>query len=83
MVWLHANPMELKGTYLAKHAARYVKASVTAIRFQVDVNALREGPADRLEMNGIALVEFETSSALFFDSYERNRSCPAAECNER
>src|SRR5262249_47555306 len=47
---------------------------VKRIRFGVNVNTLSEHPADRLEMNDIASVEFETTSALFFDPYEQNRA---------
>ena len=74
VVWLHPTPLDLGRTYLAKHAGRMVKASATSIRFRVDVNTLAEHPADRLEMNEIALVEFQTSSPIFFDSYEENRT---------
>ena len=73
VVWLHATPLDLDRTYLAKHAGRLVKAHATKIRFRVDVNNLDEHSANRLEMNEIALVEFQTSSAIFFDSYEDNR----------
>jgi hypothetical protein len=51
-----------------------VKAKATRIRFRVDVNNLTEHPANELEMNGIADVEFEASVPLFFDSYARNRT---------
>jgi sulfate adenylyltransferase subunit 1 len=73
VVWLHAAPLELNRTYLAKHAGRVLKAKATKIRFGVDVNALTEQPATHLEMNGIASVEFETSQPLFFDVYRNNR----------
>ena len=74
VVWLHADPLKLQQTYLAKHAGRYVKAKATTIRFQVNVNTLEEHPASQLEMNGIAAVELETSQPIFFDSYARNRT---------
>ncbi len=74
VVWLHATPLELNRSYLAKHAGRTVKARPTAIRHRVDVNTLEQRSATRLEMNEIALVDFETSQPLFFDSYEKNRT---------
>lgn len=73
VVWLHATPLKLQRVYLAKHAGRHAKAKATKIHFQVNVNLLEEHPANQLEMNGIAAVEFETSQPLFFDSYARNR----------
>jgi sulfate adenylyltransferase large subunit len=74
VVWLHADPLELNRVYLAKHAGRQVKARARHIRFQVDVNTFSEHSANRLEMNGIASVEFETASPLLFDPYHRNRT---------
>jgi sulfate adenylyltransferase subunit 1 len=74
VVWLQAAPLELNRVYLAKHLGRYLKAKATRIRYRVNVNSLDEHPASHLEMNEIACVEFETSQALFFDSYDRNRT---------
>lgn len=74
VVWLHAEPLERKRTYIAKHSGRQVKAKVHRIRFRVDVNTFAEQQVDRLEMNEIASVEFETSQPLFFDPYFSNRT---------
>ena len=74
VVWLHATSLELNRNYLAKHAGRMVKARPTAIRHRVDVNTFEERSASRLEMNEIALVEFQTSQPIYFDSYEKNRT---------
>jgi sulfate adenylyltransferase subunit 1 len=73
VVWLHADPLVPGRTYLAKHAGRQVKAKATRIRYAVEVNSLSHQPAGRLEMNGIAAVEIETSSPLYFDPYALNR----------
>jgi sulfate adenylyltransferase subunit 1 len=74
VVWLNEKPLELNRAYLAKHTTRQAKAQVMRIRSRVDVNTLSQGPADVLEMNGIALVELETSNPLFFDSYNQSRA---------
>lgn len=74
IVWLEQQALELNRTYLLKHAGRLVKAKAQLIRYQVDVNELTHAPADKLEMNGIASVEFETTNPLFFDAYEENRT---------
>jgi sulfate adenylyltransferase subunit 1 len=73
-VWLHSEPLRLNRTYLAKHLGRHVKIQAKSIRFRIDVHTLTEQPGDQLEMNGIAAVEFETHSALFFDAYAKNRT---------
>ena len=74
LVWLNEKPLQVNQSYLLKHAGRQVKAKATCIRFCIDVNQLTEHVADELEMNGIAFVEFESSSPLFFDPYAVNRT---------
>jgi bifunctional enzyme CysN/CysC/sulfate adenylyltransferase subunit 1 len=74
VVWLHSTPLELNRVYLAKHTGRQLKAKARHIRFRVDVNTLSEHPANHLEMNEIASVDFETSQPLFFDLYRSNRT---------
>jgi bifunctional enzyme CysN/CysC/sulfate adenylyltransferase subunit 1 len=73
VVWLNEQPLKLNQTYLAKHTTRQVKAQVTRIQHRVNVNTFVHEPATDLSMNGIALVDLETSSLLFFDSYRRSR----------
>jgi len=74
VVWLHEKPLELNRTYLLKHTTRQVKAKITGIQHRVDVNTLTEECATGLAMNGIALVEIEVNSPLFFDSYIYSRA---------
>jgi sulfate adenylyltransferase large subunit len=74
VVWLHEKPLELNRTYLLKHTTRQVKAKIVRIQHRVDVNTLTEEPATGLAMNGIALVEIEVNSPLFFDSYVHSRA---------
>jgi sulfate adenylyltransferase large subunit len=74
IVWLHEKPLELDRTYVVKHTTRHVKGKVTRIRHRIDVNTFMQEPAYELAMNGIALVEVETSAPLFFDSYDQSRA---------
>ena len=73
VVWLNQVPLQLDRTYLLKHTTRQVKAAVTRIHYRVDVNTLSQEATQALPMNGIASVELETSSPLFFDSYALSR----------
>jgi sulfate adenylyltransferase subunit 1 len=74
VVWLHEKSLELNRTYLLKHTTRQVKAKIVRIQHRVDVSTLTEEPATGLAMNGIALVEIEVNSPLFFDSYIHSRA---------
>ena len=73
-VWLHQTALQVDRTFLAKHGGRHVKMRCAKIRFRVNINTLTEHPATELAMNEIALVEFETTQPLFFDSYTLNRT---------
>jgi sulfate adenylyltransferase large subunit len=74
VVWLHPQPLELGKSYFLKHAVRTTRARAVAIHHRVNVHRFAQEPVQRLEMNDIASVEFDSASPLFFDSYERNRT---------
>ena len=74
VVWLDAQPLHLNRTYLVKHSGRLIRAKASRIRFRVNVNDSTEHPAEQVEMNEIASVEFAASTPLFFDRYEQNRA---------
>jgi len=73
IVWFNPEPAEPGKSYLLKHTSRTVRAKALKFRYRVNVNTLAQESADRLQMNDIAYVEFETVSPLFFDPYTRNR----------
>jgi sulfate adenylyltransferase large subunit len=74
IVWMHAQPLETGHSYVIKHCARQVRGKAIAIRHRVSIDTLRPEPAERLQMNDIATIELETSSPLFFDVYQQNRT---------
>jgi sulfate adenylyltransferase subunit 1 len=74
VVWMHARPLEAGRSFLIKHCARQVRGKVTKISHRVNMDTLETETAGRLEMNDIAIVDFETSSPLFFDCYQENRA---------
>ncbi|HEY2120195.1 MAG TPA: sulfate adenylyltransferase subunit CysN [Candidatus Acidoferrum sp.] len=74
VVWMHAQPLEIGRPYLIKQCARQVRGRATAIRQRVNIDTLEPEAAERLQMNDIAAVTFETSNPLFFDAYQRNRT---------
>jgi sulfate adenylyltransferase subunit 1 len=74
IVWMHAQPLEIGHPYLIKQCARQVRGKATAIRQRVNIDTLEPEAAERLQMNDIASVTLETSSPLFFDAYQDNRT---------
>jgi sulfate adenylyltransferase subunit 1 len=74
VVWINETPLQFDHIYLAKHTTRQAKAKVTRIQHRIDVNTLHHESAHELGMNGIAVLEIETSVPLFFDPYEHSRT---------
>ena len=74
MVWMHAQALKIEQTYWIKQGVRQVRGSVTRIQHRVNINTLEEESSERLQINDIAVVEFQTNSPLFFDSYKENRA---------
>ena len=74
IVWMHAQPLETGRSYLIKHCARQVRGKAIAIRHRVNIDTLQPEATERLQLNDIAAVELETSSPLFFDVYQQNRT---------
>jgi bifunctional enzyme CysN/CysC len=60
-------------TYLLKHTAQTVRATVNRIKYRVNVNTLEHEPTATLALNEIGAVALETHRPLFFDSYADNR----------
>jgi hypothetical protein len=76
-VWMNAEHLEIGRTYLLKHLTQVVTASVTAIRYRVDVNTLEKQEAGHLELNEIGAISVETRRPLCFDPYLGNRATGA------
>jgi sulfate adenylyltransferase subunit 1 len=72
IVWMNEEPLKVGVTYLIKHTTRTVRATATAIRHRINVNTLELLPAEQIDMNDIAEVEFHTARPLFFDPYASN-----------
>src|SRR5712692_1297616 len=73
--WLSEQPVDLRRKYVLKHTTKTVKAVISRIDYQVDVNTLRriDGVAE-LKMNDIARVGVKAQQPLVIDSYARNRA---------
>ena len=77
LVWLHERPLALGRRYLLKLGARTVPATVEAIHHRLDLDALQEVPAARLDVNDLGRVRVRAARALVFDRYRDNRATGA------
>lgn len=61
--------------YGLKHTSRWVRAMVSDVRYQLDINTLhRKEEVEALKLNEIGRVALRTTAPLFFDEYRRNRA---------
>ncbi|MFO8064516.1 MAG: sulfate adenylyltransferase subunit CysN [Spirochaetota bacterium] len=68
------NPLSLTGHYLLQHTTHVVKAYISELLYEIDVNTMHRSSADTLELNEIGRVEIKTAEPLFVDSYRNNRA---------
>jgi sulfate adenylyltransferase large subunit len=73
LVWMNHKELEQGRTYLLKHTAQTVRATINRVKYRVNINTLDHEPATTLVLNEIGAVALETHRPLFFDSYTDNR----------
>jgi bifunctional enzyme CysN/CysC len=73
IIWFDANPMIPGRSYILRTETDSVEATVTTLKYEVDVNTFAHLAAKALHMNGVAICNFSTRSPLAFDSYADNR----------
>jgi bifunctional enzyme CysN/CysC len=74
LVWMGTEPMRPGHTYLLRHTTNTVAATVTELRYRVDVNTVHRCQADALNMNEIGRATLTLAQPIAYDSYRKNRS---------
>ncbi|MBP6252594.1 MAG: sulfate adenylyltransferase subunit CysN [Rubrivivax sp.] len=73
LVWMSDEPMLPGRPYWLKIGARLVSATVSELKYRVDVNTLDHLAAKSLELNGIAVCNLSLGAPVAFDPYADNR----------
>jgi bifunctional enzyme CysN/CysC len=74
LIWMHEEPMIPGRPYLMKIGARTVGATVTSLRYQVNVNTLEHLAATTLDLNEIGVCNVAMEGQIPFDPYPENRA---------
>ena len=75
LCWFSDKKMMLRGKYSLRHTTKEVKAIVSDLQYKININTLRKIEDDKeFGMNEIGRVSIRTSSPIYFDSYENNRT---------
>ena len=71
--WMHEAPLFPGRPYLLKIGTRTIPATITSIKYQVNINTLEHVAAKQLGLNSIGVCNINTEQAVAFDSYKDNR----------
>ena len=73
LVWMSDQPMLPGRSYWLKIGTRTVSATITDLKYAVNVNTLEHTAAKTLELNGIGICNIGLGQAVPFDAYTENR----------
>ncbi|MGH6989249.1 MAG: sulfate adenylyltransferase subunit CysN, partial [Stellaceae bacterium] len=73
LVWMADQPMLPGRSYWLKLGSRTVGATVTDLKYVVNINSLDHLAAKKLDLNEIGIANISTAAPLPFDPYTRNR----------
>ncbi|MCH2024600.1 MAG: GTP-binding protein [Verrucomicrobiales bacterium] len=75
LCWFSDKKMTVRGKYLLRHTSKEVKAIVADLQYKININTLRKIEDDKeFGLNEIGRVCIRTSSPIFYDSYNNNRT---------
>jgi bifunctional enzyme CysN/CysC len=79
LVWMNQKPAEPGRSYLIKHTTQTLPATLSAIRYKMDIHTLRKQPQESgapssLDLNEIARVHLTLHRDIAFDAYSTNRN---------
>lgn len=74
LIWMDQDPLVPARNYVVRIGTQTItSASVTAIKYRIDVNTREHLAATTLVLNEIAFCNFATALPIAFDPYEANR----------
>ena len=75
LCWFSDKKMTVRGKYLLRQTSKEFKAIVSNLQYKVNINTLRKVEDDKeFGLNEIGRVCIRTSSPIFYDSYNNNRT---------
>ena len=75
LVWMDEEPMDVNKSFFIKQTTNMSRTRIDSIKYKVDVNTMEHSAVPFLSLNEIARVVLTTAKELFFDPYQKNKSC--------
>lgn len=73
IVWMDDDPGLVGRSYDIKLATQWASASITALKYHIDVNTLAHEAGRTLRLNDIAVCNISLSRPLAFDTYQNSK----------
>lgn len=77
VVWMAEQPMTPGVQYLIKHTSNLVGATISDLRYKVDINELGRENTEELHLNEVGRCHIALDRAIPFDPYRKNRTTGA------
>lgn len=77
IVWMGEEPMLPGRRYLVRIGTKIIPASITTLKYKIDVNSLDHAAGRALQLNEIGFCNLWTASPVAFDAYRENRKTGA------
>ena len=73
LVWMHEDAGLVGRNYLLKISTQWTPASVSNIKYGINVNTLTHEPSKTLKLNDIAVCNITTAKAIAFEPYKNSK----------
>lgn len=72
LIWMHEDPMLPERSYLLKIGTQTTSVQITDLKYAININTSEHLPANKIELNEIAVCNFASAQAIAFDAYADN-----------
>lgn len=73
VIWLNEDPGLVGRSYEMKLSTQWATATMTSIKYHVNVNTMAKEPGKTLELNDIAVANIALSRPVVFDIYQQSK----------
>jgi bifunctional enzyme CysN/CysC len=74
VVWFAEHALIPGRSYILRTETDQVTATITDLKYRIDINSFAEVPAKSLDLNEVGVVNISTQEPVAFDPYKSNRS---------
>jgi bifunctional enzyme CysN/CysC len=73
IIWFNEHPLLRGRSYILRTETDQVNATITELKYRIDVNTFGHEAAKSLELNELGVCNISTQSPIAFDAYKDNR----------